>query len=109
MLRQVLPAALVPYVPVLLGGLALVLGVHGVRKGPDPRAVSAPLDTVAEAATEPAAATGAAVSAASPPAATAAAEPAAPAAPFWTGVQPGAPTTSTSILQVPDVPAVSYQ
>lgn len=110
-LEQVVPAPLVPLVPVALGGLALVLGVHALPNGPDPRAVSAPADTVAETATEPEpepAAVGAAVSVASPPATLVAPETAAPA-PFWAGIPAGAPTTSTSIVQVPTVPAVSYQ
>lgn len=115
LLEPLLPAELRPLVGVVIGGLATVLAVvratnapaAGVRRGsvtePAPPVVPA---TEQGGGSEPAGTASAAAAAAPPPVTTttAAAADSAERGPFWAGVQPGAPTTSTSIVELHPVP-----
>lgn len=111
-LDAVVPAGLVPLVPVVIGGAATVLAVY--------RASNTPTSSVPVTVDEPATPTSmpvgpvsmTAAAAATPPAttATAAAVPVSvDPAPFWTGVPSGEPLAVTSMVELVPLPVRSYE
>jgi hypothetical protein len=106
-LERLVPAPLVPLVPIVLGGVVIVGGVWRAENAAasEPAATVEPSPAASQLAPSPATPEPAAPSA-SPPAAPAATG---AAGPFWAGVQAGEPAAATSLVQLLPAPSRSYQ
>jgi hypothetical protein len=106
-LDRVVPHALVPLVPIVLGGVATVGAIYRASNAPlsEPAATVEPSPAAPELAAPPATLEQAAP-VASPPAAAAATG---AAEPFWSGVPAGEPSAATSLVQLLPAPSRSYQ
>lgn len=119
-LGPLVPEPVRPLVGVVLGGVATIAGVILATNAPKPGpvrgagtlVVPAPSMAVGQGSTGSDRSTGTAPSAAAdatPPADEATAAAVADGGPFWAGVQPGAPTSATSIVKLPPPPTRNYQ
>lgn len=118
-LEAVVPAPLVPLVPILVGGLVSLAAVIKAKNDQPVSPASPTIEPPAPPVPDPVSATeglsewpaGTAPTVAAdatPPVdettAATAVEPVSTAGPFWVGVEPGAPQASTSLVELPPLP-----